>query len=522
VTVEVSSHPCVTTQGVPLKSGSVALNIVTAYEALGSYRAAAALCGTTPKTVKRVVAKNASGQSGYVRAPRSTNYDGVREVVAEKVEKTKGRITAKRLLPIAAAAGYEGSARNFRRLVAEIKAAYRQEHGRGRRPAVWAPGENLVIDWGAEAGLHVFCAVLAFSRIRFVRFADNERSETTLAMLAECFEAIGGVPKVVLSDRMGCLKGGVSADVVIPTPDYVRFASHYRFRPDFCQGADPESKGLVENLVGYAQTDLMIGLGLIDGLAAGRDSEGNPVDLAWVNAMAKVWCYELNNQPHSEICAVPEQRLLAERELLTALPSLRPSIGRRVTRKVDSMSCVRFSSARYSVPTTWRGKVVELIAADGCLEVRNPLTGEVLASHDLLAPGETSVLDAHYGGPRPATPPRAIRPKTPAEKAFIALGPVAQSWLRGAAAAGNTRLGPELAILVELGAAHGNPALIAALTRAVAFSRWHATDVASILDAGTGVADIVTAGEALVIELPVTQTRELQAYSLRAIGGEQR
>lgn len=74
---------------------------------------------------------------------------------------------------------------------------------------------------------HVFCAGLAWSRFRFVRFATDEKSTTTLAMLAECFEVLGGVPKVVLADRMGCLKGGVVANVVIPTPDYVRFATHY-------------------------------------------------------------------------------------------------------------------------------------------------------------------------------------------------------------------------------------------------------------------------------------------------------
>ena len=81
-------------------------------------------------------------------------------------------------------------------------------------------------------------------------------------MLAECFEELGGVPKVVLADRMACLKGGVVANVVVPAPDYVRFATHYRFRPDFCQAADPESKGIVENLVGYAKDDLLIPLEL--------------------------------------------------------------------------------------------------------------------------------------------------------------------------------------------------------------------------------------------------------------------
>jgi hypothetical protein len=50
----------------------------------------------------------------------------------------------------------------------------------------------LVIDWGSEGGLHLFCAVLAWSRFRFVRFATDERAETTLGLLAECFAALGG------------------------------------------------------------------------------------------------------------------------------------------------------------------------------------------------------------------------------------------------------------------------------------------------------------------------------------------
>ena len=123
---------------------------------------------------------------------------------------------------------------------------------------VWAPGETLIIDWGVEAGLHVFCAVLAWSRFRFVRFAADEKAATTFALLAECFETLGGVPKTVLADRMGCLKSGVVANVVVPTPDYVRFATHYGFRPDFCEAADPESKGMVEHLVGYAKRDLIV------------------------------------------------------------------------------------------------------------------------------------------------------------------------------------------------------------------------------------------------------------------------
>jgi len=218
------------------------MDIISAYREVGTYRGAAQIAGTTHKTVKRVIARHEAGGAAPERARRGHNYDGVAELVAARVKATAGRISAKRLLPAARAAGYAGSARNFRRLVAEARRAWRAEHHRGRRPAVWSPGEHLVIDWGAESGLHVFCAVLAWSRFRFVRFAADERAETTLALLAECFEVLGGVPGKVLADRMGCLKGGVVANVVVPTAEYVRFAAHYGFRPDFCEAADPESK----------------------------------------------------------------------------------------------------------------------------------------------------------------------------------------------------------------------------------------------------------------------------------------
>jgi hypothetical protein len=48
------------------------------------------------------------------------------------------------------------------------------------------------------------------------------------------------------------------------------------------------------------------------------------------------------------------------RELLGSLPSLRPALPGRTatTRKVDRLSCVRFGSARYSVPTRLIGSTV--------------------------------------------------------------------------------------------------------------------------------------------------------------------
>ncbi len=482
-----------------MKSVRERMDIISAYREVGSYRGAADICATTAKTVKRVVE---AAQRTDTDPPTPHNYDVVTDLVAQRVEKTKGRITAKRLLPAALAAGYTGSDRNFRRLVADEKRNWRIDHHRGRRPGVWEPGDVLAIDWGVIGSLHVFCAVLAWSRVRFIYFADNERSETTLAALAACFEFLGGVPKTVLADRMGCLKGGVVANVVIPSPDYVRFSLHYGFSPDFCEAADPASKGLVENLVGYAKSDLMI------------PEELDARDLVRANEAARYWLEEVNAATHSEIMAVPAQRLEVERELLGPLPQLRVTLGRVVYRSVDKLSCVRYASARYSVPMALISKQVEVRVADGRIDVSH--LGVLQASHALVAPGETSILDDHYGGPR-AKPRRALRPRTDAEVAFCALGPVAETYLQRAAAAGMTALKSDLVSLNRLQRSHGTDALLAALERATQFARYRASDVESILLAGAGVAHPTNRGEAIIVSLPTVAPRPLSDYATGAL-----
>lgn len=163
--------------------------------------------------------------------------------------------------------------------------------------------------------------------------------------------------------------------------------------------------------MGYAKRDLVL-------------PQAPFTDLHAANAAARQWCAEVNGVPHSEIAAVPAERLAVEAELLGVLPSLRPTIGRtQTTRKVDRLSCVRFGSARYSVPARLIGSTVA----------------------------------------RPA-PRRAVRPKTEAEKAFCALGSVAEAFITDSAASGNTRLASDLEELAVLQAAHGKDALLASKT----------------------------------------------------------
>ena len=81
-----------------MKTARDQLDILTAYQELGSLRAAAALCGTTHKTVRRV--RRAPGRTPAAeRPPRPKATDPHVELIAMRVKATDGRISAKRLMP---------------------------------------------------------------------------------------------------------------------------------------------------------------------------------------------------------------------------------------------------------------------------------------------------------------------------------------------------------------------------------------------------------------------------------------
>jgi hypothetical protein len=365
------------------------------------------------------------------------------------------------------------------------------------------PGEYLVVDWASEAGLEVFCAVLAWSRYRFVRFAADQTRQTTLRLLAECFAELGGVPAHVLTDRMGCLKAGVVANVVVPHPEYVAFAADCGFTPDFCEAADPESKGMVEHLAGYAQRDLIVP----------QLPEGGWSDLVAANAAAARWCAEVNGRLHSETAAVPSERLSIERRSLRPLPSLRPPLRLGEVRTVDRTGMVRFASGRYAVPSELVGQPVEIRAEDGSVSITHQ--GTEVVRHALVAPGEVA------WGPfakQVRRPVRGVRPRTATELAFLSFGSVTERFLRAAAAAGTPRLERELAEIVMLEPAWGRPLLLEALERATRFRRFKATDVRAILAQRHGLPRPVPGGTQLELGLPLVQERPLSAYALDVLG----
>jgi hypothetical protein len=113
------------------------MDIISAYGRWAPVVGLGEIVGTTPKTVKRVIDRHEAGGSAPVRVVGGTTTTLWPSWWLRGWEKTAGRISAKRLLPAARAAGYAGSAYNFRRLVTAQKQLWRlmQRSRRGLRPS---------------------------------------------------------------------------------------------------------------------------------------------------------------------------------------------------------------------------------------------------------------------------------------------------------------------------------------------------------------------------------------------------
>jgi len=492
-----------------MKSGRTQVEIIALYEELGSYRAVGSLLGCDHKTVKRYV--QAAGEAGQL-APalaRARVTDDFSELIAERVEQSAGRITARRLMRIVRAAGYQGSERSLRRAVAEAKARWRAEqalHGRVFRPWVSEPGEWMLCDWGAAgtvptpAGprkLSFFSSVLGWSRYRTVSFSCSERFGALAVGLAHSFEAVGGVPARVLFDNPKTVATEHLAGAAVLNPALVRLAAHYRFSPRTTERQDPQSKGKVEAVVRFTKSDLIP----YEGFSS----------LDEANQAAGAWCEEVNGEVHYETRARPLERLEVERALFRSLPPARPALACGEERKVDRLATVRFLSARYSVPHRLLGETVQVTASDRDVVIMH--LGVPVAQHQLLAPGEASISDAHYPTPAPSGV-RALRPRTPSEHAFLALGSEAEDYLRSAAAAGTSRLHERLDEALVLARTRGEDQTRAALSRASAFSRFGNGDLSSIADGLKGVAPAsVSEAEPLeLVGLPKVAVRSLSDY----------
>jgi transposase len=484
-----------------VKSAGEIMEILEAYDLVGTYRGAARLAGCDHHTVQRYVERRDAAADPAVPTPRPSMIDGYRAKIEELVERSEGDIRADVVHERLVAMGFDGTDRTTRRAVAEAKRHFAAGRRRVFRPWITEPGGWLQFDWGsgptiAGRATLLFCAWLAWSRFRVVIPVWDRTLPTVLSCLDETFRRIEGIATYTLTDNEKTVTAEHVAGVPVRHPDMAAAGRHYGTQITTCVPADPESKGGSEATVRIVKADL------VPTTANLRDAYHSFAELRAETAM---WCESVNARPHRETGRAPIDMLAEEQARLHPVPRdpYVAALGER--RMVSRSSVISLGGVRYSVPHQLIDQSVfvrvdgdEVIIAhqgrDGVREV---------ARHRVSTPGCPRLDLSHY-------PPRSTskildhrpQPRTPGEAAFLALGPGAAAWLTAAAAAGTARVRMKMTGAVEFAAVYGEAEVDAALAAAAQAGRFAEGDLASILrhrrrNTGDGVVVPLVEGHSL-------------------------
>ena len=226
---------------------------------------------------------------------------------------------------------------------------------------------------GTQKKVYFFVLCLSRSRYKFVHFSERPFT-TAMAVYAHelAFENFGGVPRNIIYDQDRVLLNDEHLGDLVLTRGFQSLVYECRFTPVFCRKSDPESKGLVENVVKYVKYNFLRGREFTDIVSLNKQG------LAWLERTA-------NGTEHHGIHRVPAEEFRQEKPCLLAyngVPS--PPVEQMRTYHVRKDNVITYHGNYYTVPTgTYRGRetTVQVSEKDGRLDIFSVDTGKVIATH---------------------------------------------------------------------------------------------------------------------------------------------
>lgn len=238
--------------------------------------------------------------------------------------------------------GYTGAGSILRDFVKPYRPAKR-----GRYPVIryeTGPGEQMQIDWGEfvyeddgrRGRLYGFTAVLCYSRMRFVFFFKRCDTSSLIRGLMQALEYFGGLPKIVLTDRMKSVLVQVEDGQPQWNTRYADFMAALGMIPRVCRPYTPQTKGKVERSILVVKTSFWPGVTFRD--------------LDDLNEQAIRWCDHRNGKVHRTTGMRPVERV--REEPLAALPDgYAWERFRCEERKVSWDGYVSYDGVNYGLPS---------------------------------------------------------------------------------------------------------------------------------------------------------------------------
>jgi transposase len=228
---------------------------------------------------------------------------------------------------------------------------------------VWQPRDEVPVGHGQTRRGWVVIACLGYSRAGAGVLVFSRETEDLLAGIAGCLERLGALPRTLVWDR----QAGIHGHGGRPTEAFAAFCGALRVDWHFCEPADPQAKGVVERLQGYAETNFEPGRAF-----------ANELDF---QDQLDTWFARVNARTHKTLRARPVDRLASELEAMAPLPAQLPDTARRWTIRVAPDPHLRVDTNDYSLDPALVGRRVEVIVDQRTVAAVALDTGEVACRH---------------------------------------------------------------------------------------------------------------------------------------------
>ena len=118
-------------------------------------------------------------------------------------------------------------------------------------------GEKIVFDpQGRKVKLFVMCFVLSHSRYKYCEWQDHPFTTQEIIQIHEnAFDFYGGIPEEIVYDQDRLILVSENHRDLIYTHDFAIYHKRRKFRIYMCRKKDPETKGRIENVVGYVKNN---------------------------------------------------------------------------------------------------------------------------------------------------------------------------------------------------------------------------------------------------------------------------
>ncbi len=245
------------------------------------------------------------------------------------------------------------------------------------------PGEQAQVDFaqfngefadqpGVKRIVWLFSMVLGYSRLIWGRFVVHQDLQSVLRCHIAALEAIDGVPREILYDRMKTAVIGEDPDgLVVYNRALLDLARHYGFQPRACRPYRAKTKGKVERPFRYIREDFFLG--------------GTFRNLDDLNGQLRHWLDTIANpRVHATTRRIVNEAFAEEKPALKPLPLLPYQAVLRLERRASHEGMVSVGGNLYSVPDTTRRRLFDVhvladairIFEDGALvATRAPLEG---------------------------------------------------------------------------------------------------------------------------------------------------